>query len=99
MTVYLNVETNEYPRHDGDLELLGWKVGDPLPENWVEVSIDPIPEVDENQTYQLQEPQLIDGQWRATWSVRAITDEERTIIESNKQAIEMQTKTDVFGKR
>lgn len=74
---YLNTTTGEYPRFDGDLELLGWQVGQPLPSDWVEVTIDPTPSLIEGETYEIRPPQLIDGVWRQTWTVRAITEAER----------------------
>lgn len=75
--MYLNTVTNEYPRFDGDLELLGWTVGEPLPENWVKVEyVDP-PVVGVDETYQITEPTLHeDGVWRIGWTVRAMTPEE-----------------------
>jgi hypothetical protein len=74
--LYLNTETNEYPRYVGDLELLGWKLGEELPLNWVEVIQDPTPHITENETYYLEFPQLIDGIWKAVWTIRNLTPEE-----------------------
>lgn len=73
---YLNINTNDYPRYDGDLELLGWKLGDPLPEDWVEVIQDPTPVVAEDEIYVIQVPQLVNGVWKATWLIRKMTAEE-----------------------
>lgn len=83
MIVYMNIVTMEYPRHIGDLQLLGWEQGEPLPENWVEVHQDNIPVIEKGQTYQLQEPQLIDGVWRAIYEVREMTEEEKAIVQYN----------------
>jgi hypothetical protein len=90
MAIYLNTQTNEYPRHDGDLELLGWKLGEPLPENWVEVTQDDIPEIQDGQTYEIQPPSLIDDVWHITWLVRDLTEEEKVeiqerLLEQNKE--------------
>jgi hypothetical protein len=74
--LYLNIETNEYPRYTGDLELLGWKLGEDLPSNWVQVIQEPTPTVEEDETYFLEFPQLIDGIWKAVWTIRKLTPEE-----------------------
>lgn len=76
MAIYLNTITNEYPRHDGDLELLGWIPNNELPEGWVEVYQDdkPIPGID--QIAEIQPPILIDGVWKTTWSIRDMTNDE-----------------------
>jgi hypothetical protein len=76
MTLYLNTETNEYPRHDGDLELLGWTLADPLPEKWVVVEYTNPPIVDVNTTYQQEFPTLADGVWRVSWATRPLTEYE-----------------------
>lgn len=76
MAIYLNIKTNEYPRHDGDLELIGWKLGDTLPENWVEVSIGDVPSITETQTYIQNFPEKIDGVWTITYTIREMTQEE-----------------------
>jgi hypothetical protein len=73
MTIYLNTKTQEYPRYDGDLENLGWSLGQPLPENWVEVAYTDPPTVDTNTTYEIQFPQLINGIWTITWITRPLT--------------------------
>jgi len=74
--IYLNTETNEYPRHDGDLELLGWSVGEPLPENWVVVEYTEPPEIDEETTYWEVPPTLVNGVWKITYATRALTEKE-----------------------
>lgn len=76
MAIYLNTETNEYPRHAGDLELLGWNLGDPLPENWVTVLLVDPPIITETQTYTQNFPEKIDGIWKITYTVREMTQEE-----------------------
>jgi hypothetical protein len=78
MTHYYNVQTNDYPRYQGDLELLGWTVGEPLPENWVEVIEVSAPEFDnENETLELSLPKNIDSQWHQQIVVRPLTVEEK----------------------
>jgi hypothetical protein len=77
MALYLNTITNEYPRYDGDLELLGWQVGQPLPEGWAEVIPSPEPVPGDGEVVQSQPPVLADGQWYMSWLVREMTPEER----------------------
>jgi hypothetical protein len=81
---YLNVVTGEFPRFDGDLELLGWTVGQELPENWVKVIQDPMPEITDGQTYEVNKPKLIEGVWKVTWNVRNLTQKEIESISNNK---------------
>lgn len=66
---FYNIITNEYPRYQGDLELLGWSLGDPLPENWVVVFDSNIPEVPENKKVYEGLPQKIDGVWVQFWQI------------------------------
>lgn len=73
---YLNIETNEYPRHDGDLELLGWTPGESLPEHWVEVVESPMPTPGENQVIFEIEPAQVDGIWTMQWETRPMTQSE-----------------------
>lgn len=84
MTKYLNTETKEYPRHQGDLELLGWSVGEPLPEYWVEVEEVSAPETSEGEVTVELEPKLVDGIWIQQWEVHVLTDEELLAIENAK---------------
>lgn len=75
--LFYNIETKEFPRYIGDLEILGWKKGEPLPQNWVEV----VP--DEETTFD-QSTQIIDmgtvinenGVWKQKKAVRDMTNEE-----------------------
>lgn len=92
MAIYLNTETGEYPRHDGDLELLDWKIGDPLPSGWVEVEQDPIPAIKSGQTYESNPPQEIDGVWRVTWSIREITAKELATQKLEQEKLEQELK-------
>jgi hypothetical protein len=75
MSIYLNVNTKEYPRHDGDLELLGWQIGQPLPEGWVEVVGD-FPTLEAGEDCSEIEPKEINGVWTRQWSIVQITEEE-----------------------
>jgi hypothetical protein len=76
MSLYLNINTKEYPRYNGDLELLGWSVGEPLPEGWVTVVETHIPSVANDEAFTEAEPQEVDGVWTRIWSIRKLTEEE-----------------------
>lgn len=79
MSVYLNTVTGEYPRHSGDLELLGWETGQPLPADWVEVEYVEPPEATETTISEQAAPtQGTDGVWRMSWVVRDLTADETT---------------------
>lgn len=78
---FLNTVTGEYPRHQGDLELLGWSVGEPLPQNWVEVAPVERPDCEESQKAIEIAPVLLDGVWTQRWEVVDITAEELARIE------------------
>lgn len=82
---YLNTATGEYPRFDGDLELLGWQQGTPLPASWVSVEIDPYPEIFDGQTAETTDPQQdAAGTWRVTWTVRNLTEDELLEMRRNE---------------
>lgn len=66
---FYNTLTNEYPRYQGDLELLGWTLGNPLPENWVEVMSTNMPEITQNKKISETLPQNIDGVWTQSWQI------------------------------
>jgi hypothetical protein len=83
--MYLNTETNEYPRFAGDLELLGWEQGTPLPENWVEVEIADAPEHSEQEVVYENAPTKVGDVWKQSWNVRALSDEE--LLEINKNRV------------
>lgn len=80
MNIYLNTQTKEYPRHPGDLELLGWVQGTPLPLNWVQVIETDALSFEDGETVYEVEPLEVDGVWSRQWAVRALTQEE---IEQN----------------
>lgn len=79
MSNYLNTETGEYPRHDGDIQLLNpnWVNGEPLPEPWVEVEETPAPEVSFYETYDEVAPVYEKTKWIRAWNIRAMTDYEK----------------------
>lgn len=74
--LFYNTETQEYPRYQGDLQLLGWEIGNPLPENWVEVeNNDPVYNP-KTQTFTESLPELTDGKYIRKYQVRDLTPEE-----------------------
>ena len=82
--MYLNTHTNEYPRFAGDLELLGWEQGTPLPENWVEVERTDVPEHSAIEVAYENPPIKVGDVWEQSWSVRAFSDKELLEIAKNK---------------
>lgn len=75
--MYLNIKTKEYPRFQGDLELLGWEVGQPLPSDWVAVSPADWPTKVPNGKKVIEEfPILISGVWTQIFKIIDLTTEE-----------------------
>jgi hypothetical protein len=85
---YIKLETLEYPRYEGDIrleypEITEEQTGEtfPCPPTYAAVHDGEIPNYDEKTQMRTQgTPQLIDGQWMATWIVRDLTQEELAII-------------------
>ena len=75
MTVFINTDTMEYPRYEGDVAV--------APDaNWAEVQATAMPEYADGQAPYELTPVLTDGVWTQKWSVRNLTAEE---IENDKQ--------------
>lgn len=69
MTVYINVDTMEYPRFIGDVQL--------NPNcNWEEVLEVEQPDVLKNQVCYESAPEFINNKWTQKWNVRSLTEEE-----------------------
>jgi hypothetical protein len=66
---YINLDTMEYPRHPGDVEL------DPTA-NWHEVEESDCPVGEEGQIVYEAAPENIDGVWKQVWVCRDLTEEE-----------------------
>lgn len=81
---YLNTLTMEYPRHIGDLYLVGYKDGENLPNGWVEVAETERPEFEENQKVKEIMPALIGGVWTQQWEIVDLTEEEIEFINDVK---------------
>lgn len=60
MSLYINIDTMEYPRYAGDIEL------NPNA-NWVEVQVVPMPEPKEGIAHVEDTPICIDGVWYQKW--------------------------------
>jgi len=77
MSLFYNTITNEYPRFIGDLELLGYRTGDPLPEGWASVQQSEYPrDIGENKKVVELAPVLIDSTWQQRFEILDMTDEE-----------------------
>lgn len=93
--LFLNTKTNEYPRYQGDLELLGWIYGEPLPTDWVEVvSVEPPIEVPKNSKVVEQTPIEIEGGWTQVFKIEPMTAEE---IEQRDAPITVKAKLIALG--
>tara|TARA_B110000459_G_scaffold198015_1_gene242275 strand:+ start:1877 stop:2206 length:330 start_codon:yes stop_codon:yes gene_type:complete len=81
---------NNYPRYIGDiiLENPSWKEGDALPDGWHEVTPAEFPEIPEAHTFEENFPELIDGVYQQSYTVRPFTDKELIQVNSPKTASE-----------
>ena len=78
MTDYLNPITGEFPRHDGDIQLIqpDWTPEQLLPEPWVEVIWQDPPTTNETQIALVAPPAQVDGVWTRQWAIHTYTAEE-----------------------
>lgn len=74
----------EYPRHIGDLYLIGYKDGEDLPEGWVEVVDTELPSFNDDEKVLEIEPVLIDNVWTQQWQVVNLTEEDIAVRERQK---------------
>ena len=66
MTLYINQDTNEYPRHPGDVEL------NPTA-NWAEVTrTEPVGQPAAGKVWVEDAPQKISGVWKQQWKQATI---------------------------
>lgn len=73
---------NEYPRHPGDILIAHPEYdGVNLPEGWKPVTPVPAPVTTGIEVPIEQFPELIDGQYFQSWTVRTLTDEELAEIQ------------------
>jgi len=69
MTIYINADSNEYPRYEADILL------DPTA-NWVAVADTPSPSIaDDEMAYQIT-PILIEGEYIQQWQIRKLSEDE-----------------------
>ena len=69
---------NEYPRHYGDIQLENpsWKLGDDLPEGWLQVAEAERPEPQADKVLFEDFPVEVDGVMTQNWQFRDMTAEE-----------------------
>ena len=72
MTTYINTETSAYPLHFGDAP------NGVIPVTWVEVEYSEPPLASKGQISVEGLPLFVGGKWVRQWSVRDLTEEERT---------------------
>ena len=104
MTTYINVNTMEYPMHEGDIRLLHPEIGDEFvcPEEFALLHNSPFPEFDpEVKKFENGTPENIDGVWYRTWVLKDMTAEEivkrkesilKTIEEQGQLSPELKSK-------
>lgn len=87
---YIDTRTNEFPLFVGDIPFyeLGWEEGQPVPDYFQEVEVEPIPTVGENQVYESRQPELVDGKWVQKHFVRVLSQEEIDASNARKLAEE-----------
>jgi hypothetical protein len=75
--IYISPD-NEYPRHYGDIQLANptWKLGDDLPEGWVQVAESPRPEPGVDEVTVEGFPIEVEGLMTQNWVLRDMTAEE-----------------------
>lgn len=88
MASYINLETSEYPVHQGDIRLLYPEMGEEFicPLTFAEVFETEKPEINTYQRLIEIEPEQIDGTWQKCWVIQNFTDEE--ILMKDTQPIE-----------
>lgn len=69
MTLYINLDTDEFPRFEGDVAI------DPNA-NWAEVVETTCPATLEDEIAYQTEPDLVDGQYFQVWVVRKLNADE-----------------------
>lgn len=74
---YINIETNEYPRYQGDIRLIHPEMGEEFicPPCFVEVKEGPLPEVPEGFTLIRKELVVVDGDYLQEWDIQEVPTE------------------------
>ena len=80
---YININTNEYPRYEGDILLIDpqWNSSLPLPNGWFVVNETSHPEYSETQTIKEGVPNLVDGEYYQNWIVIDLSEDQ--ILQKN----------------
>jgi hypothetical protein len=78
MSAYINVNTMEYPRYIGDIQLINPEVTEEtIPQNWQHVLYTEPPEYTHaTQTAYELAPIQQNGNWTVQWAIRDLTQEE-----------------------
>lgn len=78
MSDYLNINTGQFPLHEGDIQLIhpGWTADQPLPSTFAKVEWQDQPELGKNQTAFAISPKEINGVWIRQWIIYDLTEEE-----------------------
>ena len=86
--IYINTRTNEFPLFIGDIPFheIGWEEGQPVPDYFQEVEVEPIPIASENQVHESRQPELVDGRWIQKHFIRVLSQEEIDASNARKEA-------------
>jgi hypothetical protein len=78
MSDYLNLNTAEFPLHEGDIQLVHpeWTTDQPLPSTFAKVEWQDQPELGKNQTALVVSPIQVNGVWTRQWIIHDLTEEE-----------------------
>jgi hypothetical protein len=78
MADYLNLDTGEFPLHEGDIQLAHpeWTVDQPLPSTFAKVKWQDQPKLGKNQVAFVSSPIEVDGVWTRQWTIHDLTEEE-----------------------
>jgi hypothetical protein len=78
MSDYLNLDTGEFPLHEGDIQLIHpeWTVEQPLPSTFAKVEWQDQPELGKNQVALVAPLVEVDGVWTRQWIIHDLTEEE-----------------------
>lgn len=86
--IFINENTNEYPRHIGDVQI---NPG----ERWKQVVAVPMPPLGLNQVAVENTPQKIDGIWYQQWTVVDLSEDQ--IKEIQEQSLKNRPKNEDFN--
>ena len=95
MTTFIQTETKEYPRYEGDIRLQFPDIpenltGDefPCPDIYAKVEWTDMPDYNRNLHFAYELPPIQEnGIWKMQWAVRELTDEEKEYLENDKKTI------------